>query len=316
MVSTNSIPQFPMSVNEYICRVHTVVVNITRKENCKMTSSENAMVMPVAPTGYAFNGNGNDGFGFGGGWWIILLLAVLGWGNGGYGFGGNGGMFPWMLGAQTNTNNDVQRGFDQSAVMSGINGIQNGMNAGFAGVQNALCNGFAGVQNGFAQAEIAANGRQMADMNQNFALQTSMLTGFNGLQNALQNCCCQQTANTADLKYTIATEACANRAAGTANTQAILDKLCQLELDGYKSQLDSANNTINQLRTQLLVANNEASQTAQTAKILAGQAAEIDGIWNRLNTCPIPSTPVYGRTNIFSCNGQQTCGCGCGNTGF
>lgn len=284
-----------------------------------MVSNENGMVMPVAPTGYAFGGNNgmNDGFGFGGGWWIILLLAVLGWGNGGYGFGGNmGGMFPWMLGGQMNTNNDVQRGFDQSAVISGINGIQNGMNAGFAGVQSALCNGFAGVQNGFAQAEIAANGRQMADMNQNFALQTGILTGFNGLQGQLAQSSCDNRSATQDLKYTIATEACANRAAGAANTQAILDKLCQLELDGVKSELAAANNTINQLRTQLLVANNETSQTAQTAQILAGQAAEVDALYNRLNNCPVPTTPVYGRTPIFTCGGQSGCGCGCSGTTF
>jgi hypothetical protein len=60
------------------------------------------------------------------------------------------------------------------------------------------------------------------------------------------------------------------------------------------------------------VANNDASQTAQTAQILAGQAAEVDALYNRLNNCPVPSMPVYGRTPIFTCNGNVYGGCGCG----
>ena len=107
--------------------------------------------MPVAPTGFG-GGYGDGMFGGNGAWWIIILLAVLGWGNGFGGFGNNGAGYG--LGA------DMQRGFDQSAIINGINGIQGS------------------VTNGFAQAEIAANSRQMADMNQMFALQSSM-----------QNCC-------------------------------------------------------------------------------------------------------------------------------
>jgi len=260
-----------------------------------MTDSNGTpMFMPVAPA----YGNGNGGGFFGAdGWWIILLLLVCGggWGNG-FGFGGGNGMFPWMMAGQGNTNNDVQRGFDQAAVITGITGVQNAVTSGFGDVQTALCGLGGTIQNGFAQAEIAANARQMADMNQNFALQTGILTGFN-----------QQSANVADLKYTLATEACATRAANTADTQKIMDKLCQLELDTYKNQLSDANNTIAQLRTQLLVANNEASQTAQTAAILAGQNAEVDALYNRLNNCPVPSTPVYGRTPIFTCAGNN-CG--------
>ena len=260
--------------------------------------------MPVAP---AYGGGMGDGMfgGFGGGWWIILFLIVLmgGWGNNGWGGNGmNGGAFPWMMAGQTNTNTDVQRGFDQSAIMTGLSGIQSAVTSGFGDVQTALCGGFAGVNagiaNGFAQAEIAANARQIADLQQNF-----------GIQTAISDCCCKTQSGLGDVKYTIATEACNTRAANTASTQAILDKLCQLELDGVKSELANANNTINQLRTQLLVSNNEASQVAQTAAILAGQNAEVDALYNRLNSCPVPSTPVYGRTPIFTCGGT---GCGCG----
>ena len=269
------------------------------------------MYMPVAPAYGAGNGGGfGDGmFGFGGGWWIILFLIVLmgGWGNNGWGNnGGNaGGYFPWVMAGQQAGYSDVQRGFDQSAVITGINGVHDAVTTGFAGVQQSLCSGFAGVNagisNGFAQAEIANNARQIADLQQNFAMQT-----------ALQQCCCDNKAGLADVKYTIATEGCNTRATSTANTQAILDKLCQLELDGVKGQLADANNTINQLRTQLLVANNEASQTAQTAAILAGQGAEVDALYNRLNNCPVPTTPVYGRTPIFTCGNNGYAGCGCG----
>lgn len=272
-----------------------------------MTSDNGTqMYMPVAPAYSAGNGGFGDGmFGGGfGGWWIILFLIVLmDWGNNGWGNnGGNaGGYFPWVMAGQQTGYSDVQRGFDQSAVISGINNVHDAVTSGFSGVQQSLCSGFAGVQNGFAQAEIANNARQIADMQQNFSMQT-----------ALQQCCCDNKAGLADVKYTIATEGCNTRATSTANTQAILDKLCQLELDGVKGQLADANNTINQLRTELLIANNEASQTAQTAAILAGQGAEVDALYNRLNNCPVPTTPVYGRTPIFTFGNNGYAGCGCG----
>lgn len=257
------------------------------------------MVMPVSPM-YGGNYGGGFGGGFGNdGFWLIFLLLLIGgngWGNG-YGGGGT-----------TYVANDVQRGFDQATLTNGINGINTAICNGFSNVQQSLCNGFAGVNgsisNGFAQAEIANNARQMADMQQNFSLQS-----------ALQNCCCENRAATADLKYTVATEACADRSAisdalrdviasNTANTQAILDKLCQQELDAVKSENES-------LRTQLNMATLRESQTAQNAFIAQGLSNEVDALYNRLNSCPVPTTPVYGRTPIFTCNNNGY-GCGCG----
>ena len=248
------------------------------------------MVLPVAPMGVGYGGgNGGDGF-FGGnsGWWIILLLIVLGgWGNGfgGYGGGMGGGSTGYVV-------NDVQRGFDQNAVITGITGVQNAVTNGFSDVQQALCNGFAGVASGFAQAEISENARQMANMQQMF-----------GIQSAITDCCCRQSANTADLKYTIASEAGNTRAANTANTQAILDKLCALELDGVKGQLEQARRDNVNLQNQLNMANLAASQTAQTVNIR-------DSIIDELRSCPIPSQPVYGSQPIFTCSGNNGCGCG------
>jgi hypothetical protein len=119
----------------------------------------------------------------------------------------------------------------------------------------------------------------------------------------------------ADLKYTIATENCADRAAisdgirdviaaNTASTQAILDRLCQ-------DKIDAKNDTINQLRQELLYARGQASQDVQTATLRAGQVAEVDALYQRLNECPIPSVSVYGRQNVFACPNGNGCGCGC-----
>ena len=245
-------------------------------------SSGNGFYMPVAP---AYSGAGNGGFGFGGDWaWILLLLVLFGggWNNGlGGGWGGSGELYPWM-----NNSNQISDGFRDQMLNTTITSIRDKLTSGFGDVQNALCSGF-------GQAEIAANARQMADMQQMF-----------GVQSALQQCCCDNKAGLADVKYTIATEACATRSANSANTQAILDKLCQLELDGYKREVDS-------LRSQLSDAKFAQSQTAQNAFIQQGLTNEVDALYNRLSSCPVPTTPVYGRTPIFTCGGNSV-GCGCG----
>lgn len=268
----------------------------------------NGMIMPVAPTGGGFGG----GFGGDGGWWILLLFILLGgWNNNGYGAGnyGGGGLYPWM-----NQSQQINDGFRDQMINNNITGIQGAITTGFGDVQNALCGGFAGVNAGIAnaaaQAEISANARQMADMQQNFALQSQ-----------LAQCCCDNRAATADLKYTVATENCADRTAAmqntrdiiesnTRNTQAILDKLCQLELDGVKGQLAQAQRENVGLQNQLNMAALRESQTAQNAFIQQGFSNEVDQLYNRLNSCPVPTTPVYGRTPIFTCGNQNGCGCG------
>lgn len=280
--------------------------------------------MPVSPM-YGNGGYGNGGFGFGGDWaWILLLLLIggNGWGFGGFG-GGMGGLaadgavlYPWM-----NQSNQMSDGFRDQMINSGINSIRDGI----SGISTQLCNGFAGVNagvaNGFAQAEIAANGRQMADMNQMFGFQTAVGQGFNTLGSQVASMSADARLGIADLKYTEATEACATRTANAENTrdiidaqtrgtQAILDKLCALELDGVKAQLAAAQRENVGLQNQVNMANLAASQTAQTAQILAGQSAEIDGVYNRLKNCPVPSMPVYGNTPIFTCGNNGGCGCG------
>lgn len=292
----------------------------------------NDMVMPVAPM-YGGSNGGFGGWGGDNGWWIILLFlfALGGWGNGFGGGYGAGGAMPYIM--SNTTNADVQRGFDQQAVMTGISGLQSGISGlstqlcnATGDIQQSLCNGFAGVNatvnSGFANAETSANARQMANMNQMFGAQTAMMQGFNGLQSQFADCCCENRLGLADLKYTVATENCADRTQSMQNTrdvidainrgnQGIMDKLCALELDGVKNQLAQAQRENVGLQNQLNMATLRESQTAQNAFISQGFANEVDALYNRLNNCPVPTTPVYGRTPIFTCN-NNNCGCGCG----
>lgn len=297
--------------------------------------------MLVSPTGYSGGGN-NSGMGNNGDWgWIILLLLLVGAGNGwGNGFGGYGGgvgamaadgamLYPWM-----NQSQQVNDGFRDQMINGNINSIRDGIGnlstqiCGATGdIQNSLCNGFAGVNatinGGFANAETAANARQIANMQQAFGAQTAMMQGFNNIQSQFADCCCEQRLASCQTQNIIQNEGNATRFADANNTRdiiqsqtdgtrAILDKLCQLELDGVKAQVDAKNDRINELQTQLNMANLAASQTAQNAFIAQGFANEVDQLYNRLNSCPVPTTPVYGRTPIFTCNQNGGCGCGCG----
>lgn len=294
------------------------------------------MVMPVSPM-YSNQGCG-FGSGFGGdGWWILLLFLLIG-NNGWGGFGGFGNgigsfaadgavIYPWM-----NQSNQINDGFRDQMLNSNVTSIRDGISDistqlcnGFGGVQQSLCNGFAGVNatvnSGFANAETAANARQMANMQTAFAGQTAMAQGFNQLGSQFADCCCENRLGLADLKYTVATENCADRTqsmqntrdiidAQTRGTQAILDKLCALELDGVKGQLAQAQRENLGLQNQLNMATMQASQAAQTAVFQQGLNNEVDALYNRLNNCPVPTTPVYGRTPIFTCPQNQGCGCG------
>jgi hypothetical protein len=270
----------------------------------------------------AILGNNGGNWGFGNDWWAILFLFAMmgGWGNGFGGFGGNqlGYDFPWLLNGQNGINANTNAGFDHASTQNAIGNLQTAVTSGFGDVQTSLCGGFAGVNatiNG-AQSAIAQQmyANQIADMERSFNAQTASTQGMNALQSQLAQCCCENRQATADVKYTIATEACADRATSTANTQAILDKLCQLELDTYKNQVEAKNETIAQLRSDLQFARGQASQDVQTAQILAGQTNEVDALYNRLKNCPVNAVPVYGSQPIFTCpnNGYGYGGCGCG----
>ena len=260
---------------------------------------------------------GNDG-GFGdmsSGWWLILLFLIFGngWGNGfGGGNGGVGGLYPWL-----NQNDNMNEGFRDQMLNSNITGIRDGI----YGLSNQLCSCCGDmrdtVSQGFYNAEIAAANRQMANMNSIFGLQNAINAGFNGTQAQLAQCCCDNRLATCQTQNIIQSESAATRFADANNTrdiiqsqsngtQAILDKLCQLELD-------AKNDTISQLRSELLYAKGQASQDVQTAALRANQATVANELLNEMRSCPIPSQPVYGSQPIFTCGGNTSCsGCGCG----
>lgn len=262
-----------------------------------VSNGENGFTMPVAPMGY---GSGFGGFGGNeGAWWLLILLFALGggWGNGWGGFGGGNTA---AVGA------DVQRGFDQSAVMNGISGIQSSLSNGFSSAEVAECNRA-------MNAMQTAYTNQIASMNQSFANSQALDNRLASMEMAQQNCCCENRAAVADLKYTVATEACADRSAisdalrdviasNTASTQRILDQMCQ-------DKIDAKNEQIAALQSQLNMANLAASQTAQTARLLSDNAAQTQALEQYLNPVPIPAYIVQ---NPNCCSNYGYSGCGCG----
>lgn len=253
------------------------------------------MVMPVSPM---YGGNGN-GFGFGGDWAWIILLLLLGWGNGGWGGngfdGGAGGLYPWMNQAEITSG-----GFRDQMINGNITSIRDGL----ADISTQLCGGFAGVNasiaNGFAQSEIAANARQIADMQQAFALQSQFA-----------DCCCENRLGIANLGSDIAREACATRTNDTQNTQAILN-VVNGGIQSIKDQLcadkiEQKNDIIAQLRSELMYARGQASQDVQTAAIQAGQRT----LANEIEQYVAPkAVPAYVVQNPNCCSNVGGCGCG------
>lgn len=262
--------------------------------------------MLVSPTngGGGFGGFGNDGSG----WWILLLFLLIGNNGWGGGFGGYGGneLYPWM-----NQSNQINSGFRDQMINDNVTEIRSGV----TGLSTQLCNCCSDVQmalaNGFAGVEQGANARQIANMQTAFGAQTAVTQGMNDIAMNLQNCCCENRAGIADLKYTVATENCADRAAvsdgirdiivnQTANTQRILDQLCN-------DKIEQKNDTIAQLRSELLYARGQASQDVQTAAIQAGQRA----LANEVEQYVLPTPrPAYIVQNPNCCY-QNGCGCGC-----
>jgi hypothetical protein len=259
------------------------------------------------------NGYGNGGFLGGDGIWALLLFALLfgngGWGNNGGFFGGNSfdNGYAWLSNGQKEIMQNTNNGFDTLHLSNQLEGTRDAIN----GLSNQICNSTASlngtITNGFYNSEIAANNRAVNQMQDTFALSRQFA-----------DCCCENRLGIANLNSTILAENCADRALladslkdvlinQTANTQKILDTLCQ-------DKIDAKNEKILDLQRQLDMADLKASQIAQNAFISQGFANEVDALYNRLSNCPVPSTPVYGRTPIFTCPNNN--GCGCGNNGY
>ena len=254
-------------------------------------ATNNSYPYPVMMGGYGNNG----GFFGGDGIWAIILLALLfGWGNNGNGngfFGGNNfdNGYAWLSNGQKEIMQNTNNGFDTLHLSNQLEGNRDAINS----LSNQLCNSTADIT-------------------------SAVNNGFYGLNTSFLNCCCENRLGIADLKYTVATENCADRQAlsegvrdiianQTAGTQRILDQLCQ-------DKIDEKNDKIRDLERQLSMKDLQASQIAQNSFIAQGFANEVDQLYNRLANCPVPSTPVYGRTPIFTCPNNNGCGCGFNTT--
>lgn len=243
-------------------------------------TEENNMVMPVSPmygNGGGFGGMGND-------WgWIILLLLFAGggWGNG---FGGNDNIYPWM-----NQSNQINDGFRDSMINNSVTGIQNAVTSGFGDVQTALCGGFAGVNASINGVQSGITGQMysdtIADLERSFATQTAISNGISGLSSQMAQCCCDNRLATCQTQNLIASESAATRLAIQEQTQAILDKMCQQEIDNLKGQVVALQNQVN-------MQNLAASQAQQTAALIADNTAQTQYIVNRVAPYPIPAYTV------------------------
>lgn len=252
------------------------------------TNNGNGYAYPVYPMMGGFGGNNGFGFGDSSAIWIILIIALLG----GFGNNGNGGFFnggfdngyAWLSNGQKDIMNNTNNGFDTLHLSNQLEGNRDAIN----GLSNQLCNSTADIT-------------------------SAVNNGFYNLNTSFLNCCCENRLATQDLKATVISENCADREAlsngirdiissQTASTQRILDQLCQ-------DKIDAKNDKIVDLQREILMKDLQASQIAQTAQLRQGQIDEVDALYNRLSNCPVPSTPVYGRTPIFTCNNN---GCGCG----
>lgn len=281
-----------------------------------LTDEGMGTTMLVQPTGGMPYGNygGNGFFGGGDSWLGILFLIALcngGFGNGFGGFGGNalGYDFPWILNGQNNINANTNSGFRDAMINDGITSIRDGI----GGLSTQLCNGFNGVTNSvnIAQNAIAQQmyTNQLADLERSFNAQNASNQNFNSLQSQLAQCCCDNRLATAQTQALVQAENCADRAAiseglrdilvnNTANTQRILDQMCN-------DKIDAKNERIADLERQLTMANLAASQTAQTARLLSDNAAQTAALENYLNP---PARPAYIVQNPNCCT--NNCGCG------
>ena len=277
------------------------------------TNNNSGFAYPVYPM---MNGCGNGFGGFGGdsAIWLIVLLALI-WGNNGNGngfFGGNRGFddgYAWLSNGQKEIMSNTNNGFDTLHLSNQIEGTRDGV----YGLSNQLCNSTSditsAINNGFYGAEIAASNRQMANMNQAF-----------DLSRQFADCCCENRLGIANLNSTILSENCADRAAladglkdvlinQTANTQRILDQLCN-------DKIDAKNEKIADLQREILMKDLQASQVAQTADIRANNAVVANQLVSELRSCPIPAQPVYGNQPIFTCPNNLGSGCGCNGYGY
>ena len=241
-------------------------------------------------TGYAVgrDTNGNCGYGnngmFGNDWWWVVILMLFGYGGfgfGGRGFGGFGGGFGGGCGSPCATQADLAAGFNNSAVLSGINGIDSALCQGFNGINTAI------LQNGY-----------------------NTQGAINGLSHQISDCCCATQRAIDGVNYNLATQACETRNTiqnttrdiidnANANSRAILDFLTQDKI----ATLTAENQSLKFA----------ASQAQQNAFITANQEAQTAELIRRLNPTPTPAYVVPNPNCCYNANVTFGNGCGCGS---
>lgn len=231
--------------------------------------------------------NWNDGSWL---WFLIVVFAIFGgWGNGFGGFGGtNGGV-----------GSEIQRGFDNQAVVSKLDGISNGLCDGFYAMNNSMLTGFNGINTNIMQTGYGIQQAVNADTVAN-------MQNTNALQSQLANCCCETREAIQGVNYNMATNTCALQNTMNNNTRDIIDS----QNAGFRSILDY----LCQDKIATLTAENNdlrraASQDRQNALLTSTMAAQTNQIINAVNPAPIPAYTVPNPNAYYGCGCNTGCNC-------
>lgn len=237
------------------------------------------------------NLDGNNGNNWNDGSWLWLLIVVFaifgGWGNGFGGFGGaNGGV-----------GSEIQRGFDNQAVVSKLDGISNGLCDGFYAMNNSMLTGLNGINTNIMQTGYGIQQAVNADTVAN-------MQNTNALQSQLANCCCETREAIQGINYNLATNTCALQNTMNNNTRDIIDS----QQAGTRAILDFlTNDKIATLQAENNDLRRAASQDRQNALLTTTMAAQTNQIIDAVRPTPVPSFPA---SNLYG----YAYGCGC-NTG-
>lgn len=254
-----------------------------------MFNTGNCPSVPIVANLDGNNGNNwNDGSWL---WFLIVVFAIFGgWGNGFGGFGGgtNGGV-----------GSEIQRGFDNQAVISKLDGISNGLCDGFYAMNNSMLTGFNGINTNIMQTGYGIQQAVNADTVAN-------MQNTNALQSQLANCCCETREAIQGVNYNMATNACALQNTMNNNTRDIIDS----QNAGFRSILDY----LCQDKIATLTAENNdlrraASQDRQNALLTSTMAAQTNQIINAVNPAPIPAYTVPNPNAYYGCGCNTGCNC-------
>lgn len=254
-----------------------------------MFNTGNCPSVPIVANLDGNNGNNwNDGSWL---WFLIVVFAIFGgWGNGFGGFGGaNGGV-----------GSEIQRGFDNQAVISKLDGISNGLCDGFYAMNNSILTGFNGINTNIMQTGYGIQQAVNADTVAN-------MQNTNALQSQIANCCCETREAIQDVNYNMATNTCALQNTMCNNTRDIIDS----QQAGTRAILDFlTNDKIATLQAENNDLRRAASQDRQNALLTTTMAAQTNQIIDAVRPTPVPSFPasnLYGYAYGCGCNA----GCGC-----